>query len=408
VATLDVDVIVVGGGVAGAACAALLAGQHRRVALVDARRANFQPPAQGFDPRVVAVSPGSRRVLAAAGGWQGLDRGRLAAYHHMAVHSAALGVSFRASEHGLDELGWIAEIPALQTALWQALEGNDRVRLFAPAAWKRIDLGRDVVRLGLDDGTQLRAALLVAADGARSQLRQRAGIRVDEWHYNQKALIGPVRTAEDNTGLAWQRFTEHGPLALLPLPDGRSSIVWSQPADRAAQLHTMDESDFVAEINRHQDAPLGEVLEVGERHLLPLVRRRARQLVRDRLVLLGDAARSVHPLAGQGLNLGLMDAAALAEVLENWKDTDPGPALKHYQRWRLSNGALISGGIHAINELVRAPAGLGRHALGMGFGLARQLWPVREAFVQRACGLDSDSPRLARGLRTMPGLGMRG
>ncbi|TVS10921.1 MAG: FAD-binding protein [Wenzhouxiangella sp.] len=399
-ATLDFDVIVVGGGVAGAACAALLAGHGRQVALVDARRAHFEPSAQDFDPRVVAISPGSQRVLAAAGGWQRLDPGRLAAYHRMAVHSASLGVTFEAGEHGLDQLGWIAEIPALQSALWQALEDDARVQLFAPVAWERADLGHEVVRLSLDDGTVLRAGLLVAADGARSRLRQRAGITLDEWHYNQKALIGPVRTAEDNSGLAWQRFTEHGPLALLPLPDGRSSIVWSQPADRAGQLRSMNQSDFVAEINRHQDSPLGEVLEVGERHLLTLVRRRARQLVRDRLVLLGDAARSVHPLAGQGLNLGLMDAAALAEVLENWNDGDPATALKHYQRWRLSNGALISGGIHAINELVRAPAGLGRHVLGLGFGLARQLWPAREAFVQRACGLDSDSPRLARSRST--------
>lgn len=394
--SLDFDLIVVGGGVAGAACAALLARQNRRVALVEARRPEFVPEPGEFDPRVVAISPGSMRILHAAGAWSGLDHDRLAPYQHMQVHSASLDVAFSAAEHGLAELGWIAEVPALQLALWKALERDERVQLFAPARWQSAELGAQSVRLTLEDGQQLRASLIIAADGARSRLRQLAGIAVDEWHYNQKALIGPVATMEPNRGLAWQRFTEHGPLALLPLSNGRSSIVWSQPAERSESLRTLTEAAFVDEINRHQDSPLGAVTAAGSRHTLPLVRRRARALVRDRLVLLGDAARSVHPLAGQGLNLGLMDAAALSEVLESWTGGHPEMALKRYQRWRLSNSSLIGGGIHAINELARAPGGLGRHALGLGFGLASRIWPVREAFVHRACGIDSDSPRLTR------------
>ena len=395
-AALDVDVIVVGGGVAGAACAALLAAQNRRVALVDAKRPRFEPQDGEYDPRVVAISPGSRRVLQAAGGWSRINPERLAPYQRMQVHSASMQVTFAAAEHGLDELGWIAEIPMLQVSLWNLLEHSENVQLFAPYAWERLELAPSLVRLQLGDGPQLRAGLLIAADGARSRLRQLAGIAVDEWHYNQKALIGPVTTEQPNTGLAWQRFTEHGPLALLPLPDGRSSIVWSQPANRSERLREFGADDFVSEINRHQDSPLGAVTAAGALHTLPLVRRRARRLVQDRLVLLGDAARSVHPLAGQGLNLGLLDAAALAEVMEGWTGNDPDLALKRYQRWRLSQSTLIGGGIHAINELVRGPAGLGRHALGLGFGLAGQLWPLRESFVARACGIDSDSPRLAR------------
>ena len=395
-AALDFDAIVVGGGVAGAACAALLARQNQRVALVDTRRPRFTPAPHTFDARVVAISPGSQRVLAAAGAWERVCQRRLAPYRSMQVHAGSLSVRFEAADHGLPELGWIAEIPALEEALWQALENLDQVDLFAPAEWERADLGSETVRLGLADGRTLRAAVLVAADGARSRLRRLAGLETDEWHYNQRALVGPVQTEKPNPGLAWQRFTEHGPLALLPLPDGSSSIVWSQFSERCESLKTVNKAEFLDDINHHQDGPLGAIIEVGERHTLPLVRRRARRLVQNRLVLLGDAARSVHPLAGQGLNLGLMDAAALAEVLHHGDAAELASSLRQYQRWRLSSSTLVGGGIHAINELVRSPGGLGRHALGAGFGLASRLWPVREAFVQRACGIDSDSPQIAR------------
>ncbi len=394
---VDVDVIVVGGGVAGATCAALLAAQDRRVALVEARRPRFEPAPTDYDPRVVALSPGSQHVLQAAGAWSGLDPARLAPYRRMQVCAESLEIQFAAAEHGLTELGWIAEMAALQAGLWHVLEQHERVRIWAPCGWQHAELGHDRVRLALDDGSLLRARLLVAADGGTSRLRQLAGIGVDEWHYNQKALIGPLSTARRNDGLAWQRFTEQGPLALLPLPDGRSSMVWSQAAGRSDPLQALSAEAFITEINRHQDSPLGAVTAVGAIQALPLVRRRARRLIRDRLVLLGDAARSVHPLAGQGLNLGLADAAALAEVLEGWAGADPAAALKRYERWRLSQSELIGGGIHAINELVRGPAGLGRQLLGLGLGMAGRLWPVREILVSRACGIDRDSPRLARG-----------
>lgn len=394
--SLDFDVIVVGGGVAGAACAALLARDKRRVALVEARRPVFTQVPGEFDARVVAISPGSQRILHAAGAWSRLEPTRLAPYSRMQVCSAGHALSFSAADHGLVELGWIAEVAALQAALWRALEVEERVQVFAPTGWERAELGARSVRLALSDGRQLRAALLVAADGANSRLRQLAGIAVEQWHYNQKALIGPVSTEQPNRDLAWQGFTELGPLALLPLPDGRSSIVWSQPTARSEAMQALPEAAFLDDINRHQQSPLGAITAAGTRQLLPLVQRRASSLVQQRLVLLGDAARTVHPLAGQGLNLGLMDAAALAEVLEDWGNDDPAPALRRYQSWRLSNASLVGGGIHAINELVRAPAGLGRQALGLGFGLAQQIWPLREALVMRACGIDSDSPRLSR------------
>ncbi|WP_376696324.1 FAD-dependent monooxygenase [Wenzhouxiangella sp. EGI_FJ10305] len=395
---VDHDIVIAGGGVAGAAAAALLAQGGHRIALIDRRRPEDPDPTADFDPRVVAIAPGSAAVLSGAGAWERLPAERLGPYDRMQVHADGGEIEFRASEHGLAHLGWIVEVPWLQACGWQALAEVENVELIAPAGVKGFSQREDHVRIELDDGKTLRARLLVAADGARSRLRQMAGIETEIWHYNQQALVTHVTTERPNTGIAWQRFTEHGPLALLPLADGRSSIVWSQPERRATELKALDETAFLAELNDYQDSPFGAATASTQRYAFPLIRRQATSLVRGRLILLGDAARNVHPLAGQGLNLGLMDAAALAEVLAEWTgDNDPARPLRHYERWRISGGSMVAGGIHAINEFTRA--GPGRALAGLGFTAAGLLWPLREAFVEHACGLDRDSPKLARSAR---------
>lgn len=392
----EFDVVVAGGGVAGATAAALLARQGRRVALIDRKRAAAPDPKADYDPRVVAISPGSRNVLSHAGGWSRLARERIGPYSRMLVHADGGRIEFKASEHGFEHLGYIIEVPLLQAAMWSLLEEESHCTVLAPASVEAFEPRRGSLELTLSGGERLRARLLVAADGAGSRLRDMAGIDTEQWHYNQHALVSHVSTEQPNPGIAWQRFTEHGPLALLPLADGRSSIVWSLPSRRAAELRDRDEDDFIDELNDCQDSPFGAVTGLSKRYILPLVRRRSRHLVGARLALLGDAARTVHPLAGQGLNLGLMDAAALAEVLADWTaDGDPRLALARYERWRLSAGTLIAGGIHVINEST-AGNPLGRRAAALGFAVANRLWPLRQLFVERACSLDSDSPLLAR------------
>ena len=394
------DITVVGGGAAGAAAALLLADQGRQVALIDAQGLDAHWPGEQFDARVVAISPGSTAILKAVDAWPLQRAERVAAYESMQVCSASGRLEFRADHHGLDALGWIVEIPALRETLWHQLERHANAQILCPHRVENLEVRARRVRLKLDDATRLDTRLLVAADGARSRLRDAAGIAIDAWHYNQRALIAPVQTERPNPGIAWQRFTEHGPLAFLPLPDGRSSIVWSQPSDRALTQAEANEAEVVAELNTCQDSPMGPVSSIGQRHALPLVRRRARQLFRGRIVLLGDAARSVHPLAGQGLNLGLADAAALAECLDGAPlDDEPRQALIRYQRWRRSASEMIGGGIHAINETTRLPFGLGQHLLGAGFLAANRLWPAREVLIERACGFDSDSPTLAQQVR---------
>ncbi|MFW5926487.1 MAG: FAD-dependent monooxygenase [Wenzhouxiangella sp.] len=389
----EAEVLVAGGGAAGAAAALLLARADRRVVLFDRRRPDTPAPNADFDPRVVALSPGSVRILEAVGAWERIDPARVAPYSRMQVHAQDWSVRFSAGEHGLEYLGWIVEVPALQHALWQALDDSATATVMAPDGVSGHESGRGRVRVRLESAQTVRAQVLVAADGARSRLRRRAGIATEQWHYNQHALVTHVATERPNPGVAWQRFTEHGPLALLPLPDGRSSIVWSLPSNRAAALRDLDDPAFLAELDASQDSPFGSVTSATRRYTFPLIRRRSLGLVAGRTVLLGDAARTVHPLAGQGLNLGLADAAALAEV---YSESDIDRSLAHYERWRLSAGTVMAGGIHAINEL-SAGGNPGRRLMGAGFGLVGRAWPLRELFVRRACGIDSDAPALARG-----------
>ncbi len=382
----ETPVVVIGGGVAGAAAALALAELGRDVALIDRREPTPLDDGAPLDPRVVAISPGSQRLLAALGAWRRLDRARSAPYSRMQVAAGRGEVTFEAGEHGLDALGTLVEIPALVDALWAGLRGHRRVHIQAPAAVRSLDLEPDRVGVTLADGTHLEADLLIGADGARSAVRTAAGIDIDTVDYNQKALVTHMTTESANPGTAWQRFTSLGPLAQLPMPEGRSSLVWSVPNDDAERLMAMDDEAFMDALNEHAvDAPFGDVTAIEARHALPLIRRTARQLAVGRVALLGDAARNVHPLAGQGLNLGLADVAVLAEMLGPQR-SNPAHALARYARRRGSDAALVAGGIHVLSEL----RGFGLPALeglGIGFGLMKRSRLARGAFVDRACGL---------------------
>ena len=402
---INVDMIVVGGGVAGAAAAALLANQGHQVAVVDVQDAQFRPPAEGMDPRVVAVSVGSQRILDAAGGWSPLDPARLAPFSRMEVLANGGELIFNADQHGLNQLGWIVELPAMRQALWSQLAQHANATVFAPVTWTNVSQDSDEVCLELEDGRTLHAKLLIAADGGRSDLRHQLALPVDAWHYNQMTLFAQLTSEHPNTGLTWQRFHEDGPLGFLALPGGHSSLAWSLPSERARELQAMPDDQFLETLNAQQDSPLGRIIATGPRHALPLVRRQARKLFKGRVVLLGDAARSVHPMAGQGLNIGLADAGAIAELLDATPLTS-GNALQQrlmqYHRWRHSAGTLLAGAIHGFNELNRLPLGLGRQAMAASMMTGQWLWPVREVMVRRACGIDGDSPKIARQPQSTP------
>jgi ubiquinone biosynthesis UbiH/UbiF/VisC/COQ6 family hydroxylase len=245
--------------------------------------------------------------------------------------------------------------------------------------------------------------VLVAADGADSKIRKRLGIQQDQWEYGQQGLVSVVRTSTPNPGVAWQRFHEGGPLAFLPLDDGSSSIVWSLPQAKAERLLELDEESFLEELDKAvsggENHWPGQVAGCGPRAAFPLTMRLSQSYTASRAVLIGDAAHVVHPLAGQGVNLGLLDAAGLVEVMVGARhrrvDFASDKTLEKYGRWRRSEAEVMARGMHGIRGLF-IPEELGP-LRRFGMGLISGSWAAKEAFIKRASGRNRNAPALARG-----------
>ncbi len=263
----------------------------------------------------------------------------------------------------------------------------------------RAEINDSGFSVALEDGRLLQTRLLVGADGARSRVRRLAGIETVGWDYDQHALVCTVETEQPHAGTAWQRFLSTGPLAFLPLSDGRCSIVWSTTPEAAARLLALDAVAF-SELSDVFEAQLGEVHLVSPRVLFPLRLQHARRYIGPRVVLLGDAAHTIHPLAGQGVNLGVMDAACLAECLLDGADQGRAPdsivTLRRYERWRKGQNVLVQGAMDAFKRLFGSELMPLRLARNLGLRLADGAIPVKIALARRAMGLSGDLPALAR------------
>jgi len=399
------EVVIVGGGPVGACLGALLAAaaDGTRVALLEPRPPAALPAAAPLEARVVALSRASEHLLRAAGAWAGIDGPRVCAYEHMRIWHESVApesdavLSFDAAEAGEPNLGYIVENRLLQGALLQA---------FVAAGGELVEAGLTSLRITPEEvilGTargELTARLVVGADGAASAVRAHAGLTAATSPYRQRAIIATVATARAHRNTAWQRFMRDGTLAFLPLADGTSSIVWSADEALAAQLLAASPAGFAEELDRASDLALGATRLAGERGSFVLQRLAAPRYVCQRVALVGDAAHVLHPLAGQGVNLGLLDAAALAQLLTEARarGEDPGAlaVLRVYERWRKSEAALMSGAIDAFDRWLAHGSGpVARLAQG-GLALVNRAPELKRFFIRRALGVSGELPRAAR------------
>jgi len=386
----------------GTALACALADAGFAVTLVEAHEP--APPDQwsGFDLRVSAITRASQRIFENLGVWDAMCAQRVTPYREMRVWDAGGRgeIHFDSAELGEAALGHIVENRVISAALWQrAVELG--VQLRCPARVTAISHAEQGGELRLDDGSVIRADLLVAADGARSAIRDMAGIPVQAASYEQQAVVASIRVGTSHADTAWQRFLPEGPLALLPLGAEHVSIVWTTSPARAEQLLALAPAEFNAALTVDSEGRLGNLQLEGPRAAFPLQRQHAERYVLPGLALVGDAAHQIHPLAGQGVNLGLLDAAELADVLVAAR-TARRPlgglaTLRRYERARRGDNLAMQQSMTLFKELfgdVPAPLRLARN---LGLSLADRAGPVKRIFARAAMGtLLGELPRLAR------------
>jgi 2-octaprenylphenol hydroxylase len=400
---IDFDVIVIGGGVAGLTLAALLGRNGISVAVVESSTFDEKTIGADYDLRIFAVTEASARILERCGAWQGVLKRRHGSFRRMEVwdENSPGSIRFDSARLAAPTLGYIVEQRVLLAALWEGLSTIPSVTIYRPTTLNSWSLESEHLAVALADGRRLTSRLLVGADGAESRVRDLAGIGHVRRDYDQHALVCNVRTELAHEDTARQRFLATGPLAFLPLDDPyMSSIVWSTSPARCAQLATLEAEEFCATLGAAFDSRLGRVVATGARASFPLARAGAERYIATRVALVGDAAHTIHPLAGQGANLGFLDSASLSEVVINARNTDRDIAamrvLRQYERWRSGENRRMMAAMDAFKVLFGSRVPAIKWLRGLGLQLTDRSEMLKEWIMRQAMGLSGDLPAAAR------------
>lgn len=412
--TKHYDIIIVGGGMVGASLACGLAeeAEQLKIAVIDANAPNLDWDKDSYDMRVSAITRASQRIFKNMGVWEKIVEQRVSAYQDMFVWDAGshdhrstetksnpAQIHFNSADMGESDLGHIIENRIIVKALHQRMQEIPQISLYCPAKLEKIEFNQDKTRLSLDDQTELTANLVVGADGTRSWIRQQADIAVKGWDFDQAALVTTVKTEKHHQDTAWQRFLNTGPLAFLPLTEGYSSIVWSTSPAEAKRLTKIPEAEFALELEQAFESKLGKIESVAGRAVFPLRLFETMNYVKPRLALVGDAAHTIHPLAGQGVNLGLADVASLMTVivdaLNDKKDIGDFKVLRRYERWRRADNRSMLVAMDGLKRLFGSELSVVKDLRSFGLNLTNKITPLKNLIMQQAMGIN-DSKNISR------------
>ncbi|MGR8940189.1 MAG: UbiH/UbiF/VisC/COQ6 family ubiquinone biosynthesis hydroxylase [Gammaproteobacteria bacterium] len=398
----EFDVVIVGGGMVGAAVGCGLGGSSLKVAVIESAPPEPFAPDQAHDLRVSALSIASKNILSAVGAWQGVENRRLCPFRRMRVWETAGDTEFCSDDICERELGYIVENRVTQLALLERLQafGNIEIIYWINVNKIHYDPGK-ASELELADGRHLSARVLVAADGGQSRVRQAVGLGVTGWDYKQHALVIYVETAYGQQDITWQRFVPSGPQAFLPLTGHYGSIVWYNSPDQVGRLKALSDDDLLIELQNAFPECLGKINKVLGRASFPLKRQHAQDYVKPGVALVGDAAHMINPLAGQGVNIGFLDAAALAEVLveahQKGEDIAGIEVLKRYEKMRRRENLKMMTVMDAFYRVFSNDLLPLRFLRNLGLGLAERILPAKNLVMRSAMGIAGDLPKLARG-----------
>jgi 2-octaprenyl-6-methoxyphenol hydroxylase len=393
------DILIAGGGMVGATLAVALADTGYRVGVIEARP--FGEPGQpSYDDRSIALAWGSRLLLERFGLWEALSPSATPIHRiHVSDRGRFGAARLSADEEGVPALGYVVENRAVGAVLYRRLQALADVQVIAPAEIEAVDADphRVLVQARTESGSrQIEARLLIAADGAQSTIRERLGFPLQKADYGQTALIANVTPEKDHAGIAFERFTDEGPLALLPMSEGRCSLVWTHRSEAVADTMQLDDAAFLERLQARFGWRLGRFLKVGQRAAYPLALLKSGRYVQGRVVLAGNAAHTLHPVAGQGFNLGLRDIAVLAGLLQAHPDEDPGDAalLAEYERSRQDDLKTVVRFTDTLARLFANPWPPLAHARAAGLVAVDLIPTLRHMLARQNMGLRARLPRL--------------